>query len=196
MSSPVVLVAKHEQLEALATPKTIKLFHWDKAEYNDQWIKASISQEAFTKHMVFVSTKTGTQAQGRGLYLTPDPSAYTVKTKESDELLVVQCINTPFIDVTTNPADDSELYKVATTKDAILKVADATGNPPKLLIQYGKYYRLSTIAGVTITADLNHADFDQVKEWGQKLVTQSDRTAYKALKKQATKNNVPNITWT
>jgi hypothetical protein len=198
MATPIPIIntaSVAQRLEMLAVQFTGTLFHWDQHDYNQQWITAAASEAEFLTHMNLVASKVGTQAQGKGLYLTPKPSSYTAKHKGTEELMVVTISNAPFIDATKNPTSGTALYALAPTTNDILKAVDHLGNPPKLLIKFGNYYRLSTVTGITLSTDLKTV-LASLPAWKTELWQQADKNAYHALKKQAVDNRVPGAdTW-
>jgi hypothetical protein len=72
-----------------------------------------------------------------GFYATSKPVAYTVKQRETDELLIATLNAAPSLDATSNPPNGSALHNIAQAKDGIMKAVDANGFPPKLLLKYG-----------------------------------------------------------
>jgi hypothetical protein len=186
------------QLENLAanTPSTITLFHWGSLEYNNEWIQAFQTQQQLEAHCKHVSSVTAKQAQGIGFYATGKPDSYTVKQEESDELLVISLVQVPSIDATNNPQHGTALYNIAQTKEAIMAVVDQNGFPPKLLLKYGhSFYRLTTVAGVTVTANLSTVALPTVQLWKTNLWKQSDKNSFYAFKTQAAKYGIATVGW-
>src|SRR5262249_33781795 len=148
------------ELLAANTQLNTTLFHWGERAHNLEWIQAFQTQPQLEAHIKKVNGIVGKQVQGMGFYATTRPDAYTVKQKETDEVLVVSVNGVDSIDAARDPVNPSPLYNIAQTKAAILDAVHpalhpAAGFPPRILLKYGdKYYRVTTTTNIAITDDL------------------------------------------
>jgi hypothetical protein len=188
-------MATNQQLESIAqlTLKTITLAHWDEKIYNQNWISACTTECGFIAQAKGVARVAGKQAQGMGLYLLEHPAQYAPK-RGSDNLLIVTCTNTPFIDASRNPVKGTPLFAVYSKKEDVI-AQEENGEPPKFLMKYGGYYRLTTVKGVQMTNNLRNLNSVKLNDWKEKLVRLSDRAGYNALKTQASDSGLSVTGW-
>jgi hypothetical protein len=189
-------MATNKDLEDLAAASrvTLDLAHWDEEDRNRAWVEALRSAETFLGHIKHVAGQVGTQAQGKGLFLLTRPDQYSPKPGSAN-LMIVTCVNTPCLDITAEPKPDSRLYKQGFTNKAAVYTQEENGAPPKMLMKYGGYYRLTTIEGVAVTTSLDGVNPTTIEDWRTRLARLSDRSGYNAFKAQANKAGIDVTRW-